>query len=209
MLPVRVVFSKKGIAAYISHLDLQRSVCRALLRSGVNPGYSEGFNPHVKLAFAIPLSVYQESDYEVFDFVSNSELSYGEIKDRLYREFPEGLTVLDAFEPKKKLADLTLADYTADFTTDLTAKEMEQLLSGKIEVVKRSKKGDILTDISGMIKAMSFTDIEKGVRMNIRCSCGSVEHLNVKYIEDFLGDRITDSHILRLNLLCADESLLA
>ncbi|MBP5238124.1 MAG: DUF2344 domain-containing protein, partial [Clostridia bacterium] len=33
MLPVRVFFKKQGVAAYISHLDLQRTVFRAILRS--------------------------------------------------------------------------------------------------------------------------------------------------------------------------------
>ena len=37
-----ICFKKYGAASYISHLDLQRTVDRALRRSGVDVVYSEG-----------------------------------------------------------------------------------------------------------------------------------------------------------------------
>ena len=67
MLPIRVFFEKKGCAAYISHLDVQRAVIRALQRTGCDFAFTEGFNPHMKLVFAMPLSLFQESTYEIFD----------------------------------------------------------------------------------------------------------------------------------------------
>ncbi len=209
MLPVRVVFKKNGVSAYISHLDLQRTVFRSLVRSGVGPQYTEGFNPHIKLTFASPLSVYQESEFEVFDFFAEDGQPYEEITEKLRAAFPDCLPIVRAVCPECKLGDLALADYDVFFETSLDAKAIEEALSGEITVLKKSKKGDRSEDISGLIKEKSFEDAGNGVRMRLRASCGSGEHLNVKYISDFLGDRITDCRIRRLSLLLADGTPIA
>ena len=49
------------MAAYISLLDLQRVMHRALKRSGLPVWYTKGFNPHIYLAFSCPLALGQES----------------------------------------------------------------------------------------------------------------------------------------------------
>ena len=209
MLPVRVVFMKKGVSAYISHLDLQRAVFRALVRSGVGPQYTEGFNPHIKLTFASPLSVYQESEFEVFDFFAEDGQTYDAIAEKLNLAFPDCLPIVKAVCPECKLSDLSLADYDVFFETSLDAEEIEKALSGEITVLKKSKKGDRNEDISYLIKEKSFENAANGVRMKLRASCGSGEHLNVKYLSDFLGDRITDCRITRLSLLRADGTPIA
>ena len=52
-----VVFEKGETLRYIGHLDLMRAMQRALRRSGLPIRYSNGFNPHIRLSFAAPLSV--------------------------------------------------------------------------------------------------------------------------------------------------------
>ena len=61
MNTVRIWFSKRGEASYISLLDLQRVMGRAIKRSGVPAWYTQGFNPHIYLTFACPLPLGQES----------------------------------------------------------------------------------------------------------------------------------------------------
>ena len=61
MITVRIRFRKVGEAAYISLLDLQRVFHRILKRSGLPVYYTQGFNPHIYLSFACPLSLGQES----------------------------------------------------------------------------------------------------------------------------------------------------
>ena len=43
----RVFYTKTGRLKYISHLDVNRLMQRALKRSGLPVWYSEGFNPHI------------------------------------------------------------------------------------------------------------------------------------------------------------------
>lgn len=52
-----VVFEKGAELRFIGHLDLMRTIQRALRRSGLPIQYSNGFNPHIRLSFAAPLSV--------------------------------------------------------------------------------------------------------------------------------------------------------
>ena len=51
MNTVRIWFTKTGEASYISLLDLQRVMGRALKRSGLPVWYTLGFNPHIYMTF--------------------------------------------------------------------------------------------------------------------------------------------------------------
>ena len=52
-----VVFEEGEALRHIGHLDLMRTMQRALRRSNLPIKYSNGFNPHIRLSFAAPLSV--------------------------------------------------------------------------------------------------------------------------------------------------------
>ena len=54
---LRLRFSKKGKAIYISHLDLMRTLQRSFLRAGYPLKYSEGYNPHPLISILLPLGV--------------------------------------------------------------------------------------------------------------------------------------------------------
>ena len=51
-------------ASYISLLDMQRVMQRELKRSGLPVWHTLGFNPHIYMTFACPLSLGQESRCE-------------------------------------------------------------------------------------------------------------------------------------------------
>ena len=51
-------------ASYISLLDMQRVMQRVLKRSGLPVWHTLGFNPHIYMTFACPLSLGQESQCE-------------------------------------------------------------------------------------------------------------------------------------------------
>ena len=64
---VRIRFRKVGDLQYISHLDLQRTFSRILVRAKIPMWYTKGFNPHAKVIFGLPLSVGTESECEFID----------------------------------------------------------------------------------------------------------------------------------------------
>ena len=102
----RMRFSKTGRAVYISHLDLMRTITRAFLRAECRLKYSEGFNPHPNISIALPLSVGCESVCEIMDFKMLEDMPCDEIKSRLSTQMPEGIEVLEVYEPERKVKEI-------------------------------------------------------------------------------------------------------
>ena len=57
MRNVRIWFVKDFECRYISHLDLNRTMLRALHKSKLPIWHTEGFNPHPFATFPLPLSL--------------------------------------------------------------------------------------------------------------------------------------------------------
>ena len=74
MREVRLRFSKTGRLKYISHLDINRAMSRALKRAGIPLWYTEGFNPHPYMSFSLPLSLGVESLCESVDLRQNHSI---------------------------------------------------------------------------------------------------------------------------------------
>ena len=74
-MKMRVAFSQLGGLKYIGHLDLMRAMHRALRRSGLPIRYSQGYNPHILMSLAAPLSVGIEGLREVFDLPLEVEVA--------------------------------------------------------------------------------------------------------------------------------------
>ncbi len=199
--PIRVVWQKTGNAKYISHLDTQRAITRALTRSGLPLYYSQGFNPHIKLVFALPISIYQECLYDVFDIALEHDLPMSQILPALQRAMPDCMQAISVSRPIKKLKDLAYATYKIELTTAMTAEEVKDALSGAVTVEKKTKKKVETTDISPMIKSINVTQAPSGVELTATLSAAPNAYLNPKYLVDFLGDRVTSDKITRTALL--------
>lgn len=102
----RITYEKVGSAAYIGHLDLQRVFQRAFRLSGLKPRYSQGFNPHPLLSFAMPLSVGMEGLKEMADIWLTENRPAGSICGPLTAALPQGLTCTgcEALAPECKAA---------------------------------------------------------------------------------------------------------
>ena len=88
---LRVRFEKTGKLQYISHLDLLRTMQSALRRAKVDMVYSEGFNPHMKINFALPLSIGIESVCEFMDIKTEGRAACADVKDALAGNLPEDM----------------------------------------------------------------------------------------------------------------------
>ena len=60
-------FRKTDVVRHLGLLDLQRTMQRALRRSGLPLKYSSGFNPHIVMSFASALSSGIPGDAELLD----------------------------------------------------------------------------------------------------------------------------------------------
>ena len=64
---LRVEFCKQGRLALLSHLEVARALERAVRRAGLPFAISQGFSPHMKIAFGAALPVGVGGLHEVFD----------------------------------------------------------------------------------------------------------------------------------------------
>ena len=165
----RILFRKDGTARYISHLDLMHTMQRAFNRAGLPLKYSEGFNPHPQIAIALPLSVGIGSLCEIMDFKLKGEADLKELPERLTAVMPEGIRVLEAYEPQRKVAELKWLHVEGFFAYDKRDPgEMEEALrhffeQESIVITKKTKRGMGETDIRPGIREIRFTPGENEV----------------------------------------------
>jgi radical SAM-linked protein len=83
-------FSKIDYSRFLSHLDLQTIINRAIKRAGFIINYSQGFNPHpiLKMSPPIPLGIKSSAEYFTTDiFVQDKGIFEEKIRDTL----PKGI----------------------------------------------------------------------------------------------------------------------
>jgi radical SAM-linked protein len=162
---LRVRFRKVGNLQYISHLDLQRTFSRVLVRAGLPLWYTKGFNPHIKMVFGMPLPVGSESECEMLDIRIEREMSCDEVKARLNAELTDELAVLEVYPAVEKFTAIAFAEYEYTIVTTgadaaLAARMDEVLQGGGLTVTKKSKSGEKEIDLSAYIlsSTVSFAD---------------------------------------------------
>ena len=92
-MKLRIKFTKSGVMVFIGHLDMMRYFQKAMRRAEIDIAYSQGFNPHQIMSFALPLGVGVYSDGEYLDIEANSVTSSEDMCKRLNDVMVEGVTV--------------------------------------------------------------------------------------------------------------------
>jgi len=93
MIKLRLQITKGEAVRYSSHLDYARTMERALRRAKLPVAYSEGFNPHMKMAFASALSLGVTSEAEYLDVELKESVDCGEFAAALSAELPDGIVL--------------------------------------------------------------------------------------------------------------------
>lgn len=185
-ITVRIKFCKVGNLQFVSHLDLQRTFHRVLVRANIPMWYTQGFNPHAKLVFGLPLSVGTESMCEMADLRIERKISLEDIKNQLNAQLTDEMYVLEAYYPTTKFADIAYADYTitvkSDNISEDTAMKATSLFLSPIMMMKKSKSGEKEVDITSFIKRIEFESIKGCLTVKAVLSAGSTENLNPEYI---------------------------
>ncbi len=181
---VRVTFRKLGRARYISHLDLNRTMTRAVRRAKLPIWYTEGFNRHPYLTFASPLSLGFEGERETMDIRLEQEMDLAELAVKLNAVMPEGLEVIGAAWAVKKAGEVDRAVYRMEIACPA---EAVRALFQKDEVLvqKRTKKKDYKTiDLKPALEASapSVTETENGCVLELTLPCSSADTINPSLI---------------------------
>ena len=208
---VRLFFKKNGLLRFVSHLDMNRVMIRLLRLSKVPVWYTEGFNRHPYITFALPLSLGFSSEYEVMDFRFDDDFEISRAEKMIANVCPKGIEVIALKEPIYKSGKIALADFEVSFSADSKANEesLNSFLTAKsIPVLKTTKKGGTKEiDLSEKIKEFSLKT-EDELKLIVRLPAGGEDNVNPKILLDkymeIIGDIAGFYEINRTGLFLAD-----
>ena len=184
-MEVRMSFEKIGMAKFISHLDIVRCITRAMKRACVPIWYTEGFNPHAFLTFAMPLSLGFESLCETVDFRLLEEVDLNELTERLNDALPVDITVKEIYVYETSPNDIRWAEYKIIFNNPdaLLLDKAESVLSAdEIMVLKKAKQGrkkvEKEVNIKEHIKSFELNENNGKLILNTVLSSGTSININ-------------------------------
>lgn len=168
-MKARIKFLKTGKMRFIGHLDVMRYFQKAFLRAGIKASYSKGFSPHPLMSFTSPLGIGLSSDSEYMDIVLEESDTKSVMIDRINAVMNDEIRVTgfsfikDAAKPSMSAlaaCDYLIAvkpEYTSRFIDkEFTKKKLGEFIrQDKIEILKKTKKSEKITDIRSGIYHIS------------------------------------------------------
>ena len=183
---IRIKFSKGDEVRFLSHLDLMRTVERAVRRAEIPIAFSEGFHPKPRFSFASALATGITSDGEYADFILEEKLKPEQFKQKLNEQLPTGIRVLEAVEvpmaTSSLMAAVNLAKYlvTLRILPETVASNVSTLIDTFItkesSLVQRTNKGgEIRTvDIRPLVyQIVGHQEDNTTLSLNFSCATGS------------------------------------
>lgn len=213
MKRLRVKFIKGEELKYLSHLDILRTFTRAIRRSGVPVIYSQGFNPHPNMSFALPLSVGVTSEGELVDIDVEDIITPEVFIKTINKGLPKDLKVIDAEETDVKsniMAIIKGAIYKVridgENLSDIINKVKLLLLSNEILMQKETKSGVKESNIRPAIQNIEVIDCKDNfANLLMKLDAGSQSNLKpdlvVEALKKYDDLKVSDITIHRLELL--------
>jgi radical SAM family uncharacterized protein/radical SAM-linked protein len=158
---IRITFSKRGPARYLSHLELVRSFVRAFKRAGVSLAYSKGYHPMPKLSFATALPVGTESLQETLEVQWYNSGPDRSLRDMINEQLPSGLEIktLEVLDRETGGLKVKESHYEISLNGVRVGEDCLQrfLASESFPVIKKGKKGDQSIDARAQVKSAYFS----------------------------------------------------
>ncbi len=216
MKNVRIWFKKDDECRYISHLDLNRCVLRALHKSKIPVWHTEGFNPHPFATFPLPLSLGFRGVNECMDIRLIDEIS----DEKLIADFnacmPAGVRAFAVTEPVMKAGKIAFARFNIKISSDdMNSRKVYEALtsllsSDEIMIDKRTKSGIKTVDLKKSIKTYELKEMFDFAELNIVLSAGSTDNANPNLIITALEKQTEKNFyadITRIDLYNSDMEL--
>lgn len=211
MITYRIRFAKKGALIFVSHLDFAHSFTRTLKRAEIHLKYSEGFNPHPKLVFALPLSVGMVGENEYCDITIVDDLSAEQVKTRLENALTKDIEIKKVYEPQIKIGKVTSAKYEICFDDLIpTVEEIKTALLNPPSISKTTKSGNTKElDIKSLIYDFDADESDGKKTIYLTLAASGENYLNPDLVLASLreaGLEISEDYeITRTHILFADK----
>ncbi|MCR5653032.1 MAG: TIGR03936 family radical SAM-associated protein [Ruminococcus sp.] len=190
MKNVRVWFKKDNECRYISHLDLNRCMLRALHKSRIPIWHTEGYNIHPYATFPLPLSLGFKGEKECMDIRLVEDYDFEQLGKKLNECLPDGIYVYDVTEPIMKAKEIAFASFrirvtSEDIKPDKLFELFKELLEKEeITVEKKTKKKGVKEiNIKSYLDNLKLERNIGGVILYVTLPAGSVTNINPTLIQ--------------------------
>lgn len=184
-------FQKGDIVRHLGLLDLQRTMQRALRRSGLPIGYSNGFNPHIVMTFASALSSGIPGDAELLDVTLSCDsdgITEESCMSAMNRVLPPALQVsrvrlVDDRFPKASAA-LEQAEYRITMRGE-SVKTIADCIPGflaetEIMALRKTKRSETMVNIRPMLHQLGAQRDEESGALTLTARVSFVETATLK-----------------------------
>ena len=214
MKNIRIWFKKDFECRYISHLDLNRTMLRALHKSRIPIWHTEGFNPHPFATFPLPLSLGFRGINECMDVkLEDDDYPFEDIIEKLNSCLPRGIRVFSVTEAVMKAGKIAFASFCIRLSlgkkpSSLICAQLRELLGrDEILIEKRSKKGMKTVDIKPAVKKAEITEKFDFAQLDVMLSAGSSDNVNpnllITALEQATGEEY-EADVTRVDLYNAE-----
>ena len=156
-------FQKGDIVRHLGLLDLQRTMQRALRRSGLPITYSKGFSPHIVMSFASALSSGIPGDAELLDVGLDGDVTQQQCLEAMNRVLPPSLAVTRVRLVDDRYPKLGAALQQAQYRITLRgggARAVAEAIDGflaqeEIMALRKTKKSETMVNIRPMIHELT------------------------------------------------------
>jgi radical SAM-linked protein len=191
-------YRKDAEVRWISHLDLKRTLERAMRRAQLPLELTHGHNPHLKLSLGPPLSLGATSDAEVVAVHLTEIMDPDRIKEALNAQLPEGLRMIQVWtvpghRRKETFGDLNVAEYAAVLRGEadlegLPARIEELMGQPKLVVERGGERPERRVDVRPLIYHLEIVSSEPGqAELHMRLGTGSHGGVRPQEVLSLLG----------------------
>ena len=183
-------FSKTDEAAYISHLDLMHCMQRIIARAQLPVWYTEGFNQHIYISIALPLSTGYSGECEFLDFNCTADEIPADAVELMNAVMPRGLSVQEIYplsDGGQKVREIAYSKFEItwefdDGVPESFCRDVEELFAREeILILKRSKRGEKEVNIKDLMKGISLEQDTDCVRAYAILGAGN-NNLSPEYV---------------------------
>lgn len=130
---LRVRYVKEGRLRYLGHLEVARTVERSIRRAGLPFAVTQGFSPHMRVAFTAALPVGTSSCCEWYDLILTEYVPASEALRRLDVSTPRDLRPVAAGYRDMRASTLGLLITRQTYRVDLSSPEEAEAVSAALE----------------------------------------------------------------------------
>jgi radical SAM-linked protein len=179
---LRIRYSKAGRLRWLSHLELIHSLERSVRRAGLSYAVTQGFNPHMKVAFGPALPVGTAGDNEYYDVWLTRYTAGEEVLTSLLDSTPRDLAPIDVRyvadgEPSLGAA-ITIAVYRVTVTGEESSASqvrtaLQSLVGSGSLTVQRKGKDKVFDLTRSLPKEARVGDTDGGSEVEIAVRMGA------------------------------------